>query len=407
MVIAVASEDQSNRKGFDYGIKFYDITNGKIMKRLDGHKSWIECLINLNMKQKSKHYLGSASDDAHIKIWDMNKFTCAITLAGHTSFVVCIVQFSQISEEYLISGSKDKTIKIWNFVKGSCLQTLRGHDGAINSITNLSMRLNSKKQAFASCSEDSQIRIWEYDENKADAECIDILTDHKNSITVLITVVTIKLDVIISGGKDALIKIWDYYKKDLKCQFTLKGHSDEILSIERLMSFNYNSFLASGGKDKELRIWNINNEECIDVINIGYIIYSIMNFKECFSGYIALGVEHSVDFVNILEKISNKVGDKVKLIDLTPYSSNESVEINLNMKDEDDLIKHKYKNKPSKLSLQHIFQDKSKSYTSRLENEPIILTTLTKTKNEKHEDSRLNNKISSSAKNIHNRVIYK
>jgi len=59
------------------------------------------------------------------------------------------------------------------------------------------------------------------------------------------------------------------------------------------------------------------------------------------------------------------------------------------------------------LSLQHIFQDKSKSYTSRLENEPIILTTLTKTKNEKHEDSRLNNKISSSAKNIHNRVIYK
>ena len=332
LLLAVGSEDLSNRKGYDYAIKFYDLTTGKIMKRLEGHKSWIECLVNLNLikssgwlPKKGQRYIASGSDDTQIKVWCMDNFSCFITLIGHSSYIFCLVQFSEVSQEILISGSQDKTIKIWNFIKGSCLKTLRGHEGFVNSIVNLNLRINSKKHEFASCSDDSQIRIWDFDETTMESQCTDILVGHKGRINRLLSIKTIKLDIIVSCGFDGLIKIWDLCNKsDLKCICNLKGHTEEVLCIERLLNHNYDCYLTSGGKDKDIRIWSINKEECIETINMGLIIFSIMSFNSVFEGNIAVGVEHSIHIVNVINKIIPKESIKVaKPIDLSSYSSND------------------------------------------------------------------------------------
>ncbi len=370
-VIALGGEDLSKRVSYDFAIKFYDISTGKIIKRLEGHKSWIECLINIKTYfPQEKQYIVSGSDDTLIKIWSMEKLDCCITLSGHSSFVNSLLYFPQISDETLISGSKDKSIKIWNFIKGKCLKTLRGHEGSVNSLASMAIRLNNKRQAFASASTDLQIRIWEYEEYVNSADCTDIIIGHKAPITCMISVNTIKLDIIISGAKDSLIKIWDYYKKDNKCHATLKGHSGEILYIERLMSFNYNSYIASGGMDKELRIWSANSVECIETINMGSTIFSMMNFKALFRGWVAVGVEYQVRFINILETIE-ELDKSVKIIDATSYSSNDSLENNLKLKQEEEIIKGKYKKKNSKMSAKIMSTKDVNKAVSRRGNEMI------------------------------------
>ncbi len=373
LLIAVGGEDLSKRKGCDYGIKFYDLTSGNIMYRLDGHYSWIECLINITLTKKSTHsqkntyfnrkgnkthYIASGSDDAQIKIWCMETLTCFNTLHGHSSFVMCLFHFYQISDKILLSGSEDKSIKIWNFLKGECLKTLKIYDAYIYTITGLGVNINAKNQSFASGSSDGLIRIYDYDILHDTAECIKTLEKHNGSIKFLLLVITIKLNVVISAGNDSLIKIWDYFTKENQCLHTLKGHVGELLYLERLISYHYNSFIASGGKDKQLMIWNVNSQQCIDVINLNRTIFSIISFHDTLRNWIGVGIDNCIHFVNVFDKINSSdeeiMNSNVKIVDLTSYSSSESLDFNLNIKKEDDVIKSKYKPKDSKKNKQYM-----------------------------------------------------
>jgi ribosome assembly protein 4 len=55
---------------------------------------------------------------------------------------------------------------------------------------------------------------------------------------------------IVSGSKDATIKIWNV--KNKKLAYDLPGHADEVFGVD----WSPNGVqMASGGKDKMVRIW--------------------------------------------------------------------------------------------------------------------------------------------------------
>ena len=76
--------------------------------------------------------IASCSEDATIKIWDMDTNKILTTLKGHTSRIndICFDE----DGSFLASCSNDLSIKIWDMNKYKCLKTLNGHDHTISSI---------------------------------------------------------------------------------------------------------------------------------------------------------------------------------------------------------------------------------------------------------------------------------
>ena len=70
-----------------------------------------------------------------------------------------------------------------------------------------------------------------------------------------------KQPLIVSGGDDYKIKVWNF--KTGKSLFTLTGHLDYI----RTVSFHHeNPWIVSCGDDQTIRIWNWQSRSCISIL---------------------------------------------------------------------------------------------------------------------------------------------
>lgn len=85
------------------------------MRTLQGHR---EGLSDIAWSSDST-FLASASDDATIRIWDVDRGVTVKTLEGHSSYVFC-VNYNPHSN-LLVSGAYDETIIIWDVSRGSFL----------------------------------------------------------------------------------------------------------------------------------------------------------------------------------------------------------------------------------------------------------------------------------------------
>ena len=86
---------------------------------------------------------------------------------------------------------------------------------------------------------DGMIRVWKGD------TLLYAITAHENSVTALL----IQDDMLISAGRDRVIKLWDIRTGEL-LQPPLTGHTDWVLDL----AFD-DGILASGGRDGIVRLW--------------------------------------------------------------------------------------------------------------------------------------------------------
>ena len=247
----------------------------------------------------------SSSDDASIKIWDYENGDYIKTLKGHTSSINAI-KFTPTGS-HVASASSDWSIKIWDFKSFNCVRTLRGHDHIIsdllflpyfsdatdnmeddmeesnnNNNTGLSSNITQSQQLL-SCSRDETIKIWDIDTGF----CNDTLQNHH---TDWIRCITLNNDatVLASGGNDTIICLYQIIPGQNK--FTIKGkltghdHVIESLSFiiqkykpayspetqitgKKSSSSNNNTniynYLASGSRDKSIKLWDIKSLSCI------------------------------------------------------------------------------------------------------------------------------------------------
>lgn len=225
---------------WDNTIRIWNYTTGTCLKTLTGHTNTVYCVIKLNEK-----LIASSSSDNCIKIWDKNTGKCIKTFNNHSNYVRCLIK---LNENQMASGSDDNSIKIWNYGKGKCLKALYGHNGGVRCL----IKLN--EQNIASCSNDKTIKIWNFITGK----CIKTLNGHNNDVRCLIKSKTNQL---VSGSYDNTIKIWNY--KTGKCLKTLTGHTSYIRC---LLNLNEKQ-IASGSNDNSMKIWDNTTGECIKTLN--------------------------------------------------------------------------------------------------------------------------------------------
>ena len=100
---------------------------GECLKVLKGHTNRVTCLF---LSADGRRVV-SGSNDATLRIWDIETGECLNVLKGHTSRVHSLVQSAD--GRRVVSGSNDATLRIWDIETGECLfvVSLRG----VSSIT--------------------------------------------------------------------------------------------------------------------------------------------------------------------------------------------------------------------------------------------------------------------------------
>ena len=195
---------------------------------------WVSKLLPISMN------IFASSSMKDIKLWNCKSYKCITTFSGHSQPITNIIKLN--NKNQIASCSYDKTIKIWSTIEPyKCIATLTGHKAQINTMTQL------KDNRLISISEDGTVITWDVDKQKVlklfyIEQSIHLVTELSNSM--------------IAVDSRALIKLYNTNTFS-KTQFLI-GHSDEISSLLLLS----NGKLASGSKDKTIKIWNVEQQIC-------------------------------------------------------------------------------------------------------------------------------------------------
>jgi len=98
-------------------------------------KLQVQQLIGNTVRVKSLAHIKKdiiASGSRDIKFWNCTNGRLLKNLTGHSGSVLDLL--SLFSRHLLISSSMDLTIKIWNTTNGKVLKTLQGHKGVVSCV---------------------------------------------------------------------------------------------------------------------------------------------------------------------------------------------------------------------------------------------------------------------------------
>jgi WD40 repeat protein len=195
------------------------------------------------MKKLSNNNIAYCGRDETIKIINSNLKIIKI-LKGHEN---TIFSLDELYPNILITASADKMVKIWDLQKNKCLITYKGHKDEVHSV----VALKNKKGEFASASIDKTIKILCYNYNPEmkgnEIKLIKNLIGHTDGI---ISMIQLKDTRLASGSCDCTIRLWDI--KDYVCVQVINGHKNSVFALCQLKDGR----LISGSADKTIKIWN-------------------------------------------------------------------------------------------------------------------------------------------------------
>jgi platelet-activating factor acetylhydrolase IB subunit alpha len=220
------------------------------------------------------------------------------TLKGHTN-TINSVTFSPTGT-HLASCSTDLSIKLWDFKTFACLRTLRGHDHTISAVRFLpklgllqtgntngssnggggpssSSTSTGMDAAAAGCthllsaSRDTTVKLWDVETGF----CDHTFTDHTDWVRCL-AVRQSDGGLWASSGNDQSIQVYDSTKSKI---MELRGHEHVVETLafvteeplktggrENKHTETIRDYLASGSRDRTVRLWKISENTCIAVL---------------------------------------------------------------------------------------------------------------------------------------------
>ncbi len=221
---------------------------------LDGHSA----IIRSACISQDGRLAVSASDDATLRIWDLESGRCLRTLQRdpYGGASVCL----DSNGKFLISTDGNR-LRVWDVASGECLRILEGHEDPISSVA-----INSAGDLAISGSRDGSLRVWEIGTGRLihtlnarttiDSVSLSVngrlglcagsvvedkifLFNTRTGALVQVfegapnwvdsVVLSADATLALSGGTLGTIKLWD--TRTGRCLRTLRGHSDAVFSV--------------------------------------------------------------------------------------------------------------------------------------------------------------------------------
>ncbi|KAI5637256.1 WD domain, g-beta repeat domain-containing protein [Phthorimaea operculella] len=203
-----------------------------------------------------------------------------------------------LSGDIVYSASRDKTIKAWEVATGYCIKTYKGHREWVRMV-----RVSADGTLLASCSNDQTVRVWNADTN----ECKMELREHEHVVECVSWAPESAAAAIneasgtdnrraahagpflASGSRDKAVKIWDVSTG--QCLATLVGHDNWVRGLAWHPGGRY---LLTASDDKTLRVWDVAHTRCLKTLYAHQHFATSLDFHRSLPYVISGSVDQTV-----------------------------------------------------------------------------------------------------------------
>ncbi|XP_060068595.1 small ribosomal subunit protein RACK1 [Ylistrum balloti] len=229
---------------------------------LKGHGGWVT---QIATTPQYPDMVLSSSRDKTLIMWKLTRDEANYglplrCLRGHGHFVSDVVMSSD--GQFALSGSWDKSLRLWDLSAGTTTRMFNDHEKDVMSVA-----FSADNRQIVSGSRDKSIKLWNtlgvckytiQDEGHADwTSCVRFSPNTSNPI-------------IVSSGWDKMVKVWNLTNCKLKTNHI--GHSGYLNCVTVSPD---GSLCASGGKDGQAMLWDLNEGKHLYTLDGGDTINSL------------------------------------------------------------------------------------------------------------------------------------
>jgi WD40 repeat protein len=293
----------------DHTIKLWDVSSGKLSKKLSGHTSGITSL----SFSSDGRYLASGSDDNYFKLWQVNtgKILWSVFSPG---FFDNIVAFSP-DDKYVALASKpsgiigeENLIILVESSTGKIIRSFNEHYYGVNSIS-----FSSDGSLIASGNDDKTIKISDV----STGEIIKILEGHQLPVISVNFLPIPNRKYLVSSSEDGTVRLWNVETGKEIAMF-VSFTDGEWVTITPEGYYD-----ASANGDKYLNV------------RIGNRVYGIENYRETFFRpdlvKLALSGQELKDFKTLADI---KLPPQVEILNAPSSSQQEEIDITVKLTDQ-------------------------------------------------------------------------
>jgi guanine nucleotide-binding protein subunit beta-2-like 1 protein len=209
----------------------------------------------------------SSSRDKSLIMWKLAREDASITgqpqkaLRGHGHFVTDVVLSSD--GQFALSGSWDKTLRLWDLTQGVTTRRFTSHTKDV-----LSVAFSADNRQIVSGSRDKTIKLW-----NTLAHCKYTIQEdcHSDWVSCVRFSPSNQNPIIVSCGWDKVVKVWNLANCKLKTNHM--GHNGYLNAVTVSPD---GSLCASGGKDGQAMLWDLNEGKHLYTLDGNDVINSLV-----------------------------------------------------------------------------------------------------------------------------------